>query len=135
MHMLFGSPGRSSIRGGYSISYLHDGFTVISNALGTGTTNPGLIHTAANTTPTGVLSSSGIALASPTFTMPITDRQNFLANPNNALWAIDPNLRIPYVEQWSFGYEREITRNMAFEIRYAANHGVKVWRANNFNEI
>jgi hypothetical protein len=67
--------------------------------------------------------------------MPITDRQNFLTNPNNSLWAIEPDLSIPYVQQWSFGYEREITRNMAFEIRYVANHAVKVWRANNFNEI
>jgi hypothetical protein len=132
---VFGPTGTSSIRGGYSISYLHDGFTVVSNALGTGTTNPGLIQTSANTTPTGVLTPSGVALTTPTFTMPITDRQNFLANPNNALWAINPDLRIPYVQQWSFGYEREISRNMAFEIRYAANHAVKVWRANNFNEV
>ena len=52
---VFGPTGTSSIRGGYSISYLHDGFTVVSNALGVGTTNPGLIQTSANTTPTGVL--------------------------------------------------------------------------------
>lgn len=132
---VFGPMGTSSFRGGYSISYLHDGFTVVSNALGTGTTNPGLIQTAANTTPTGVLTPSGVALTTPTFTMPITDRQNFLANPNNSLWAITPDLRIPYVQQWSFGYEREISRNTAFEVRYVANHAVKVWRANNFNEI
>ncbi|HKS09071.1 MAG TPA: carboxypeptidase regulatory-like domain-containing protein [Pyrinomonadaceae bacterium] len=132
---VFGPTGTSSFRGGYSISYLHDGFTVVSNALGTGTTNPGLIQVSSNTTPQGVLSGGGVPLVTPSFVMPITDRQNFLANPNNALWAIEPNLRIPYVQQWSFGYEREITRNMAFEIRYAANHGVKVWRANNFNEV
>ena len=132
---VFGPMGTSSFRGGYSISYLHDGFTVVSNALGTGTTNPGLIQTSANTTPTGVLTGGGVPLTTPNFVMPITDRQNFLANPNNALWAIEPNLRIPYVQQWSFGYEREITRNMAFEVRYVANHAVKVWRANNFNEV
>ncbi len=132
---VFGPTGTSSFRGGYSISYLHDGFTVVSNALGVGTTNPGLIQTSANTTPQGVLGGGGVPLATPTFVMPITDRQNFLANPNNALWAINPDLRIPYVQQWSFGYEREITRNMAFEVRYVANHAVKVWRANNFNEV
>ncbi|HEX6184141.1 MAG TPA: carboxypeptidase regulatory-like domain-containing protein [Pyrinomonadaceae bacterium] len=131
----FGGEGTSSIRGGYSISYLHDGFTVISNALGTGTTNPGLIQTSANTAPTGVLAGGGVPLTTPTFVMPITDRQNFVLNPNNSLWAIDPNLRTPYVQQWSLGYEREVTRNMAFEVRYVGNHAVKVWRANNFNEI
>ena len=36
LHSLFGSEGTSSIRGGYSISYLHDGFTTISNALARG---------------------------------------------------------------------------------------------------
>jgi hypothetical protein len=132
---LFGAQGKSSFRGGYSISYLHDGFTVISNALGVGTTNPGLIQTAANTTPRGVLTGAGVALTTPTFSIPVTDRQNNLVNPNNSLWAIDPNLRIPYVQQWSFGYEREIARNTAFEVRYVANHGIKVWRANNFNEV
>jgi hypothetical protein len=135
MHTLFGEQGASAIRGGYSVSYTHDGFTVISNALGTGTTNPGLIATSANTTPTGVLSGGGVALTTPTFSMPVTDRQNFLLNPNNSLWAIDPNLRTPYVQQWSVGYEREITHNMAFEVRYVGNHAIKLWRANNYNEV
>lgn len=132
---VFGAEGASAIRGGYSISYLHDGFTVISNALGTGTTNPGLIQAAANNTPSGVLSGAGVAVATPSFTMPITDRQNNALNVNNALWAIDPNLRIPYVQQWSLGYEREVTRNMAFEVRYVGNRAIKVWRANNYNEV
>jgi len=133
--LIFGGPGKSSIRGGYSISYLRDGFTVISNALGVGTTNPGLIASAAVTTPTGVLTGGGVPLPIPTFQMPISDRQNNLTNPNNSLWAIDPNLRTPYAQQWSFGYEREIAKDTAFEIRYAANHAIKVFRAVDFNEI
>ncbi len=59
---IFGKDGRGSIRAGYSISYLQDGFTVVSNALGTGTTNPGLIQAAANNTPTGVLTAAGLPL-------------------------------------------------------------------------
>jgi len=135
LHTIFGSPGRSSIRLGYSISYIHDGFTVISNALGTGTTNPGLIQTSAVTTPTGVLTSAGIALTTPDFNIPTTDRDNNLLNPNNGVWAIDPNLKIPYVQQWNIGYEREIFPSTALEIRYVGNHAVKVWRANDLNEV
>jgi hypothetical protein len=67
--------------------------------------------------------------------MPVTDRTNNVANPNNSLWAIDPDLRVPYVQQWSFGYEREIFPNTAFEIRYVGNKGVKLWRAVDYNEI
>jgi hypothetical protein len=133
--MIFGGAGKSSVRGGFSISYLRDGFTVISNAMGTGTTNPGLIATAANTTPTGVLTGAGVPLPPQVFTMPISDRTNNVANPNNSLWAIDPNLRTPYAQQWSFGVEREIAKDTALEIRYSANHAVKVYRAVDFNEI
>jgi hypothetical protein len=132
---IFGEPGKSVLRGGYSISYIRDGFTVISNAMGTGSTNPGLIAVSANTTPTGVLTGAGVPLATPVFQMPVTDRENNLANSNNSLWAIDPNLRTPYVQQWSFGYEREIADNTAFEIRYSANHAIKLYRAVDFNEI
>jgi len=37
------------------------------HALGTGTTNPGLIQSAANTTPVGVLTAAGVPLTSPRF--------------------------------------------------------------------
>ncbi|HEX6188809.1 MAG TPA: TonB-dependent receptor [Pyrinomonadaceae bacterium] len=133
--LIFGEPGKSALRGGYSISYIRDGFTVISNAMGVGTTNPGLIAISANNTPTGVLTGAGVPLTNPVFRMPVTDRENNLANFNNSLWAIDPNLRTPYVQQWSFGYEREIAKDMAFEIRYSANHAIKLYRAVDFNEI
>jgi Carboxypeptidase regulatory-like domain len=132
---IFGGAGRSSLRGGYSISYLRDGFTVISNALGVGTTNPGLIASSAVTTPTGVLTGAGVPLPAVNFQIPITDRTNNVSNPNNSLWAIDPNLRTPYVQQWSFGFEREIAKDTAFEIRYSANHAIKVYRAVDYNEI
>jgi len=135
MRWIFGSEGRSSIRAGYSISYLHDGFTVVSNALGVGTTNPGLIQTAANNTPVGVLTAAGVALPDVKFNIPVTDKQNFSINNNNGLWAFDPNLRVPYVQQWSFGIEREFANNTAIEARYVGNHAVKIFRAVDFNEV
>lgn len=135
MRWLFGGEGKSSIRAGYSISYLQDGFTVVSNALGTGTTNPGLIQTAANTTPTGILTGAGVALTTPTFKIPITDVENFAINTGNGLWTFDPNLRVPYVQQWSFGIEREVANGTAVEVRYVGNHAIKVFRAVDFNEV
>src|SRR4029079_4337146 len=92
LHFLFGDEGKSSIRAGYSISYLHDGLTTISNALGTGTTNPGLIQTANlsvlscpspapcthSSNILGQLGPGGVPLDTPAFIMPITDRQNIL---------------------------------------------------------
>lgn len=135
MRWLFGGEGKGSIRAGYSISYLQDGFTLVSNALGTGTTNPGLIQATANNTPTGVLTAAGVPLTAPTFQIPITDAQNILLNTNNGLWTFDPNLRVPYVQQWSLGIEREIANNTAFEVRYVGNHAIKNYRAIDFNEV
>src|SRR6185437_15340636 len=135
----------SSIRGGYSVSYLHDGITTFTNLLGTGTTNPGLIATA-NLSPLsltnpptanlrGVLTDGGVPLITPTFKIPITDRENFLANSSNGLWTADPNLRSPYVHQFSFGIEREIFKDTALEIRYQGNIAPNTWRAQDINEV
>ena len=135
MRWIFGPSGKGSIRAGYSISYLQDGFTVVSNALGTGTTNPGLIQNVANNTTTGVLTPAGVTLPSPNFKVPITDLENLQLNTDNGLWTFDPNLRVPYVQQWSFGIEREIANNTAFEVRYVGNHAVKLFRAVDVNEV
>ncbi len=145
LHFLFGDEGTSSIRGGYAVSYLHDGVTTFTNLLGTGTTNPGLIATAnlsplSNVTPhtsnlVGVLGPGGVPLDSPTFKIPITDRENFLLNSANGLWTADPNLRSPYVHQFSFGIEREIFKDTALEIRYSGNRAPNGWRAQDINEV
>jgi hypothetical protein len=145
LHFLFGDEGTSSIRGGYSVSYLHDGVTTFTNLLGVGTTNPGLIATAnlsslSNTNPhtsnlVGVLGPGGVPLDTPAFKVPITDRENFLLNSANGLWTVDPNLRSPYVHQFSFGIEREIFKDTALEIRYSGNRAPNAWRAQDINEI
>lgn len=145
LHFLFGEAGRSSIRAGYSMSYLHDGVTTFTNLLGTGNTNPGLIQ-AANTSPLsgvtpntnqlrGQLTAAGVPLNFPAFKIPITDRENFLTNVNSGLWTADPNLRAAYVHQWNFGIEREIFKNTALELRYVGNYAPNTWRAYNINEV
>jgi hypothetical protein len=140
-HLLFGDEGTSSIRAGYSVSYLHDGVTTFTNLLGTGTTNPGLIATAnisavtGSSNLSGVLTPAGVPLVIPTFKIPITDRDNFILNSNNGLWTVDPNLRSAYVHQFSFGFEREIMKDTALEIRYSGNRAVKGWRAFDINEV
>ena len=145
LHTLFGDEGTTSIRTGYAMSFLHDGVTTFTNLLGTGNTNPGLIQTA-NTSPLsgvnpntnqllGQLTAGGVPLNVSAFKMPITDRENFLANVNSGLWTADPNLRSPYVHQWSFGIEKEIFKNTALEIRYVGNYAPNTWRAYNINEI
>jgi len=81
---------RASIRAGYSMSFLHDGVTTFTNALGTGTTNPGLIQTANLTTLTsppssntpGQLTAAGVPLVTPTFLIQsLIDRTSWQIRP------------------------------------------------------
>jgi hypothetical protein len=90
LHKVFGGDGTSAIRGGYSMSFLHDGVTTFTNLLGTGNTNPGLIQNA-NTCLVAAplllavqlynqvtfcqLTSLDSSLNFPTFKMPIGDRE------------------------------------------------------------
>jgi hypothetical protein len=39
------------------------------------------------------------------------------------------------VQSWNFGLQRELTKDTVMEIRYQGNHGVKLWRQVNLNEI
>lgn len=145
-HKLFGDEGTSSIRGGYAMSFLHDGVTTFTNLLGVGTTNPGLIQTATTSVLSGVtpptnqlrgqLTAAGVPLIFPTFHIPITDRENFLTtNGTSGLWTADPNLKAAYVHQWNFGIEREIFKNTALELRYVGNWAPNTWRAYDINEV
>ncbi|MCI0391463.1 MAG: TonB-dependent receptor [Acidobacteria bacterium] len=131
---LFGAEeGKSSIRGGYSISYLRDGLSVASSAI---SANPGFTLTPANTNPTGVLGAGGVPIQTPTFSPPFSDAANFAQTQGaSGLITFDPNLRTPYVQQWSFGIEREIAHQTALEVRYVGNHAVKLWRTFDVNEV
>ena len=40
-----------------------------------------------------------------------------------------PEPRNPYVQQWSFGIERQISSRTSFETRYVGNHVVGGYRA------
>jgi hypothetical protein len=47
----------------------------------------------------------------------------------------NPNLKVPYVQSWNFGIQREITKDTVFEARYVGNHSVGLGRAYNVNEV
>ncbi|MFN7622687.1 MAG: hypothetical protein ACK5RS_06015, partial [Acidobacteriota bacterium] len=66
--------------------------------------------------------------------------QNAPSFPNqflvtNSANAINPNLRLGYVQSWSIGLQREISRDTVIEARYVANRAVKQWQQYNLNEV
>lgn len=48
------------------------------------------------------------------------------APPPCSILGVDPNLRVPYVENWNIDVQRAITSNLSIDIGYVGNHGVKL---------
>jgi hypothetical protein len=47
---------------------------------------------------------------------------------------VDPNLRTPYVANWSVGIQRAITNNLSIDLNYVGNHGTKLIGALDINQ-
>ena len=50
-------------------------------------------------------------------------------------FGMNPNIRHPYVEQWNFGIQRELTAGTMLEVRYAGNMSMHTWMSYNLNEV
>ena len=129
------------IRAGYSISYVRDTLTIITNV---GSTNAGL-HSgvtvnAVKGDANSVLSANGnYTLPAPPLAVPLPIYQNFLGafsstGASPGIEAFDTNMRVPYVQQWTLGVQRELTNSTALEVRYVGNHATGLYRANDLDQ-
>lgn len=126
---------KSVIRGGYSIAYNRESISFLSQLPGG---NPGatasLGYNLAGTAAAGSeLFRNGLraVVAPPPPTYPIA----FKPTQGDSLSAIDPNIKIPYTQSWSFGIQRELDKNTVFEARYVGNHAIGIWRRFGPNEV
>lgn len=121
--------GKTSVRGGYRISYVRGSFNVIDGTLDD---NEGLILTTQRNL--GGFLRNGIAPAPlPTFNVPAT--QSIQVASTVDIRAFDENLRTPYVQEWSLSLQREVWRNTSLEVRYVGNRGVGLYRGYDINEV
>ena len=47
---------------------------------------------------------------------------------------VDPNLRSPYVENWTIDIQRALSNNVSLEVGYIGNHGVKLIQYTDINQ-
>lgn len=141
LRFLLGSNGKGVIRAGYSLAYTREGnsaFAFLAN-------NPGGFVSATRNLSTGNLVAGTAAdalpvllrqtnrLGPPTFdSAPVYPMTGVVTNSANA---IDPNLKMPYVQSWSIGIQRELTKNMVLEVRYLGDHDLRDWNTRNLNEV
>ncbi len=50
------------------------------------------------------------------------------------VFAVDPNLRTPYVQNYNFNIQRELFRNGVLEVGYVGSHGTKLFRYRDINQ-
>lgn len=58
-----------------------------------------------------------------------------LAFSGSSFWAMNPNIRQPYIEQWNLGVQRQIGSGSAIEVRYVGNLSLHGWLGYNLNEV
>ncbi len=141
---LIGSKGKSVIRGGYSASFVREGFDLLESIYGA---NPGgtlsLTRSSANgnlTLGTNLRDANNSNLTPATFSngSPIigsTTSFPVALTTANSTNSFDPNLKTGTVHSFSFGYQRELDRNTVVEFRYVGNRGVDLQRQYNINEF
>jgi hypothetical protein len=134
--------GKTAIRAGFSMNYVNDSFFTAAENATTG--NSGLSTAAAadttgNGLPAGFTVSNPATVPAPAFVAPpnVTFSSNAaaLGVANNVGYAIDPNLKAPYVEQWNLSVQRQIGANNSVTVAYIGNHGVGLFRAIDVNQV
>lgn len=133
---LFGAD--TVIRGGYRLSYINDETVrAPDNALGG---NQGLSLTS------NAFNGNSTALNSridrpPTVTTPVFAGDNRTFAQNNAaagnfgtVFAVDPNIKTPQVQEYNFGIQREIGFNTALEVRYVGTRSNNLVRGYDLNQ-
>lgn len=133
------------VRGGYSQSYAIESLLrALDNAY---TGNVGLAGTAGRSIDpvngsTNLNQRLGGALpptTAPAFQQPprsfIQNNSPLTTNFFGTVWAINPNLQVPKIEQYSVGIQREIFGNMAFEARYVGTRSNSLIRGVDYNQI
>lgn len=129
--------GEAVYRANFGVNYYDEGLINFQTAAGNG---PGLLQSLTLQPGMPGFAPGGLTLQStlppfavnPTefaFPVPMSDF-TFVRGHST----IDPDIRTPYVLNWTFGYQREIWRDAALEIRYVGNRGHNLWRSYNINE-
>jgi hypothetical protein len=118
---LFGD-GKTVWRGGYQVSY--DAFFTQMIFLGPATTTPNA--TSANT----IAPNTGRGLPNFLEQLPAAAPAPSLLDSQIA---IDKDLRSPYTERWSFGFQRQLPQNVLLDVSYIGSESHKLTTKADFN--
>ena len=135
LRRLLGDPEQATLRAGYSMTF---GLERMQRFTDRYANNPGGTTPATRNYTTGfpigqgpLLLRESNRLGPPAFvTEPVYP---IVATAANNVNLFDPNIKTPYVHQYSAGFQRSIGRDMAFEVRYVGNRNRNAWLNENWN--
>jgi hypothetical protein len=133
---LIGKSGQSVLRAGYAISTIREDASTFATWGG----NQGrtiALNIDPNNTPADFGAAGSVLFRNPlpAKVAPTDPSFPLAATAGNSVNDFSPNLKVGYVQSWDVGFQRELTRDTVLEVRYIGNHGTRLWRTINLNEI
>ncbi|MFY9645350.1 MAG: carboxypeptidase regulatory-like domain-containing protein [Terriglobales bacterium] len=123
---LFGN-GKTSLRGGYGIAYERNFNNVTYNVI-------------QNPPAQGVVSVQAANLGLPFLPIytsiagPLSGSTGTVTLPPVELRYLDNHIKTAYTEQWNLGFERELDRNLVFDLGYSGARGIHQYSISNIND-
>ena len=143
---VFGN-GKTVIRAGGALMYEElnelQVFLGLGNTLGMGTVPTGAIINAAGATSGGNIQFAPLLFGAGALKWNSSSVGGTSIFPSGQLncfltpctvMSVDPNLRTPYVTEWSLDVQRAITNNLSLTVGYVGNHGTKLLGLTNLNQ-
>ncbi len=123
-------------RAGFAMAYSRNGMADFTDVFGA---NPGISIIANRTYELGNLGPAPVLLREESRLAPpsVISRPQYPMTDavTEDISIFDPDLKIPYSQTWSAGFQRQIGKNMAFEARYVGSRGRDLWVDYNVNEV
>ena len=142
MRALLGDPEQATLRGGYTLSFERQGMAVFTDLYGGNqgsTINLVRNEAQANLVLPGetwpVLLSQTSRLSPQSFRPDPTFPINVRSARADDINGFAPDLEIASAGTWTVGFQRSITRDMAFEVRYVGTRGWNQWSSLNYNSV
>jgi len=128
--LAYSPTGRWTLRTGFGVFYAHD----VSNATMTAMDE----NLAGRANVTSNVQKPNAPLSNPLNPVQgagsCTDWSGICQGPGTRIYVVDPKLRTPYIMQWLFNLQRELTQNSVLEVGYEGNSGHKLEIFRNYNE-
>jgi hypothetical protein len=139
LRTLLGDPNQATFRAGYAEAYDRQALTTFTGLFGGNRGGTISLNRGANTglvqpgTSWPVLLTQTSRLIPQSFNPDPTYPIAVSANRADSLNAFAPDIQIARVRNWTVGFARSISRDMAVEIRYVGNRGDNQWSSINYN--